>query len=271
MFTEEDQNYLNELCDIHPELSKLLKKKEEEYHSILSGITHEMRNPLTLIYSTMQLMEKQNPELIQLKYWKQLAADIKDLTFLLEEFSSFNHSMNTRPEIINISSLLKDIILSFQAISFEKKVNLSFNIIGNPDKRLFEYPGDPLKLKQVFINLIKNALEACQARNYVRIEINADPSLLATNINGTIYMQISISDNGEPIPHENLNDVFVPFFTNKSMGTGLGLPIAKKIILAHHGDIVVSSTKKKTTFCVNLPLYIDTTLSAVEDNQANIK
>ena len=102
---------------------------------------------------------------------------------------------------------------------------------------------DTIKLNQALTNLLRNAFEAA----------NREVSFLACEKCGMLFLDIS--NDGEPVPSDQQKDIFTPFFTTKSNGTGLGLPIAKDILAAHDGNILLESSKETgTRFLVSLPL-----------------
>ena len=93
--------------------------------------------------------------------------------------------------------------------------------------------GDPIKLKQVLVNLMKNAMDALQDQMDGRIGITLTRSESSVSL--------TVSDNGCGIPAEHLDKIFLPFQTFKASGTGLGLPLSRRILQAHGGDLTVTS------------------------------
>jgi signal transduction histidine kinase len=105
--------------------------------------------------------------------------------------------------------------------------------------------GDPFRLAEVFTNLIDNALEAVPADGKVRVRVES---------NGGEHVRVVVENSGAGIPAEIQERIFHPFFTTKPRGTGLGLPIARQIIEAHHGRLHVESDGvSETVFVVELP------------------
>ena len=207
---------------------------------ILSKFSHELRNPLTTVYSTVQLIALQHPEVKEFKYWSNLTFDLEYMITLLDEFSDFAKSERLQLSNFSLRTLLEQIALSFAAsivdsdVEFTAKISPSINQIN----------GDKTKLQEVFLNLLKNAFDAAKPRQTIALEA----SLVDQNI------VICVHDTGCGIPEEHLLHIFEPFVTYKENGTGLGLAICDQIIRAHKGSISVKSSEGKgSSFTVSLP------------------
>ncbi len=245
LFSNEEQHKLQVLMSSNDDFAYFMTKSLDGCKSISSQICHELRNPLTLIKSTSQLIETSSPEVKNIKYWEQLKDDIHELELLLEDFSTYNHSNTVNRQDQNILLLLNSILASFQAAADEKGVEMSLSTDNEEIPSYTLYSFDRIKMKQVITNILKNALEATEKGDYIHITCKAeDPSNLL----------IDISNNGAPIPEDILPTIFTPFVTYKSNGTGLGLAISSNIISAHGGTLTVKSYKEETSFQINLPL-----------------
>lgn len=255
MFTDEELYKIESLCQEHPEFQHIIRRFREESQYMLSSISHELRNPITLIHSTVQLMEKKNPEIVQIPYWSQLKNDINYTISLLEEYSNYNHSEEIRLSTVDLYDLIKNIKDECNVMNADKNVKLYLEASQISRKNIRSYSCDVIKLKQVFVNIIKNAFEAIDEKGFIHIDINADPARLCKNIDGNIYMLITISNNGKKIPEDELPGIFEPFVTYKSGGTGLGLAIADRVITSHGGSIQVLSDDDITSFNIMLPLF----------------
>ena len=142
---------------------------------------------------------------------------------------------------INIRQFLTEIVNSFSSLAHiqGKKLQLNFNIFSE------NFSGDPLKLREVFCNLIKNAFDATDIGDEIFVDVKSQWKCLI----------VIISDTGCGIDKERLENIFQPFVTYKPNGTGLGLPIVKNIINAHGGTVqVYSKPETGTKFMVVLPL-----------------
>ena len=208
---------------------------------ILSKFSHELRNPLTTVYSTVQLIELQHPEVKDFKYWSNLAHDLEYMDRLHTELSDFSKSERLQVSTFSFRALLEQISLSFAATIADSEVEYTSKISPS----LQQITGDKTKLQEVFLNLLKNAYEASLPDETIYLEASCDEE--------NIY--VSISDTGCGISKEQLPNIFDPFVTYKKNGSGLGLAICNNIVHAHGGNISVESKPGAgTTFLVCLPV-----------------
>lgn len=247
MLSPDDYNYLRKLEQDDDRLKEILDRYERDNTLILSRMNHEIRNPLTLINSTMQLMSHKAPELNKSHYWLQMNQDMKDLFSLLDDMSRFTHSEELKISDINLIELLTQLKISFEPFARQKNATINIIIKDGVHNLLQHYQCDQIKIKQVFTNLIKNAIESID-HNHGSIQIILDCDQHKD------FFEIHITDNGIPIPKENLHDIFTPFFTTKSTGSGLGLPTVKRIVESHGGTISATSDKTLTDFLIRLPI-----------------
>lgn len=245
LFSNEEQHKLKDLMRSNDDFAYFMTKSLDGCKNLSSQICHEIRNPLTLIKSTSQLIETTNPEVQNIKYWGQLKEDIHELELLLEEFSTYNHSETVNRQNQNILLLLKSILASFQAAANQKGVDLSLYIDDEDIPCYTLYSFDRIKMKQVITNILKNALEATEKGNYIQIVCRTEDSS---------NLLITITNNGSPIPGDILPTIFTPFVTYKANGSGLGLAISSNIIKAHGGSLTVTSTEEETSFSIRLPM-----------------
>lgn len=260
MLTSTELDRITQLTSDNPELRDAFSSLIASYSADLRTITHEIRNPLTLVYSTLQLIESAHPEVLTYRHWDSLHDDIVYMVNLLSELSLFNNSNQINCVPIATSAFLKKIVLSFAG-------HLEHTVTGLPSIEFTsripsDLPilyGDPTRLKEVLLNLLKNAAEsflpdadsdskpASTNNHSIRLDVSVTE-------NEPSYLCIKIQDNGCGIASDQLEDVFLPFVTHKSGGTGLGLPISKRIIEAHRGTLTVQSEPSVgTTFTVLLP------------------
>jgi len=212
----------------------------EDTNFTIAKITHEIRNPLTLISSSLQLIESMHPEVKSFQFWSQTLEDVRFVNLLLDDLSTY--SDNCR--FFMCEADLKEVILSLEE-------SLQPYIIANHKNFSVHLPaqlppvfGNPVKLKQAFLNLLKNAFEATGENGCV--------SMSARKYLDQII--IRVSDDGCGITPAALESLFTPFSSQKSNGTGLGLAITRKIIKAHYGTIDVSSTLGRgTVFTITIP------------------
>ena len=232
---------MNRLMEHNPEAKKIIEQLLQNHQTIVSLISHEIRNPLTLISSSLQLMEQTHPEVRDFSNWDQTMQDLDFLCQLLSELSAYNNGSTLRYQVFSLQELLRSVAVSF-AISLE---NASVSFRSSIDPAIKDYAGDQIKLREVLLNLLKNARES-QADEIV---------LSASSGCDTSGIQISIRDYGCGIEQNQLDQIFQAFHTTKQEGTGLGLSLSKRIIEAHHGTLTVTSAPGEgSTFTVFLPL-----------------
>lgn len=222
------------------QISSYISDTAPEYMNI-AQISHEIRNPLTLINCTLQLLDCRYPQLKSDDLWIQLTNDVDYLRQLTLSLSDLNRCSHVAFAPVNMNQMLSSIARQYLILAQNQGKHLSAVI---PDE-LPVIACDELKIHQALINLIKNAFEATQSGDTVELCAKATAKRLI----------ISIKDTGIGISQENLPKIFQPFVTEKQGGTGLGLAITKKIIAAHKGSIQVYSREGiGTKFILSLPI-----------------
>lgn len=207
----------------------------------LSMISHELKNPLTLIYSTLQLIGNHYPEVKKDPLWTQVLYDVDYMSQLLSELSSLNSSQSLHYSNVNIRQILTNILYSFSSEAQIQNKELSLKY----DTSQTILMGDSIKIQEVFMNLVKNAMDATCAGDKIFIHVKFRCNRLL----------ITVSDTGCGMDAERIATIFEPFVTYKQDGTGLGLAIAKNIVMAHDGLIhVYSKLTVGTKFLVILPV-----------------
>lgn len=240
-FTTNDYEQLQQLMNESSENKILLQKLLDSHQYTISKISHEVRNPLALVYSTLQLIESQHPEAKTFRHWEQMRQDIEFTISLLQELSAYNNGERIKAESFSSFDFFSHICLSFAASCADSDIEFTSSVAPT----LPVITGDRIKLQEVFLNLLKNAREA----------IYSDGSIRLDALTKDQFLKITISDNGCGIPSEQLEEIFDTFVTHKSSGTGLGLSIAKRTVEAHKGSISVESAPGKgSCFTVLLPV-----------------
>ena len=236
MLTNIDINKMNRLMEENKDVKTIITQLLENHHTTVSMIAHEIRNPLTLVSSSLQVIESQHPEVKDFYNWKQTMEDLRFMCSLLNELSTFNNSTSLHYSVFPIEKLLKNIAVSF-AISLDSEDSqIRFS------SRIASGIGD---FTQVFLNLLKNAKEV----------VNEDGTIFLSADKENSQIVIRCTDNGCGIPDDELDRIFDPFYSHKENGTGLGLSLSKRIVEAHGGTITASSSRKSgTVFTVTLPV-----------------
>ena len=195
-------------------------------------------NPVTLINSSLQIIEAEHPEVKDFQFWDDVKGDLSYLLTLLNDLSSYNNGNSLTLECFKPGPWLKDLLLRLVLLKKQEPPSLCCQI--QPD--LPAITADPVKLRQLLTNLVRNALEA------------GCTSLTFSAFLDSGSLKMTLSDNGSGIPEEYQPTLFEPFVTHKSGGTGLGLALSRKIAEAHGGQLLLSSSNSSgTCFTVILP------------------
>lgn len=254
MFTYDEICELDQLCDENEVFAKYVAKFREENNILLSKVTHELGNPLTLIDSTAQLIDSRYPEIHNIKYWDQLKSDITSLSELLHNFANYNYCAKLHIESINLMKLIEKTVKSFEVPAMEKGITIEVDKLDKPMDCLLVYACDKVKIRQVITNIVKNAFEATETRDYIHVSLPTEVVSMRFNGNERNYLRIDISNNGRPIVKDDKQSLFTPFVSSKPSCGGMGLPVAYKIICAHNGMITMQSTEQETSFSIYLPV-----------------
>lgn len=205
-------------------------------------IVHEIRNPLTTVQMGLNYFTKLDlPQPAQIRL--SLAMDEAErLANLLQEISSYSKPQMLRLTEINIDAFIQELLIPLRSMPEAQGRSIEYLPLHSPVQIL----GDPDKLKQVFINLIRNACEAVEAGETIQW------SVMESSME---QICISVQNDGTPIPADVLPQLTQPFYSTKAEGTGLGLAIVKRIVEAHSGELLIESSELKgTVFSVKLPL-----------------
>lgn len=212
---------------------------------VVAEITHEIKNPLMMIGGFANQLRRQHSDEKTLSKLNIIAEEISRLEALLQELRQYYQPGVLKKEKIDIALLLGEIISLVSHDCKERNIIADFSSEGQP---LFT-EGDKDKLKQVFLNLAKNAIEAMESGGRLKLRSKQN--------NG--FIETIIADEGCGIPECDREQIFSPFFTTKKHGTGLGLSISKSIVEAHDGSsfTLTSEEGKGTVFKILMPVYME--------------
>lgn len=210
---------------------------------IAAGVAHEVRNPLTAISGFVQMMnsDKDSP---YHAYTEIIQSEIERINLIIGEFLVLSKPQAEQLKNVSIDDIVKNISNFFHLEFLKHKITFSLNMHSHQNIIL----ANENQLKQVFINIIKNAIDAIDIHD-VQGEIDFT---IHRDAHNTIH--ITISDNGIGMSESLLTRVFEPFYTTKAEGTGLGMLITNKIIQDHGGTIEIDSkVNYGTTIHIKLP------------------
>lgn len=208
---------------------------------MVSGIVHEIKNPLTSISGFAQVIEEAVEDPMIKKHTRTIMEETERLNKLARDLLGYAKIQKLELERIRVKSLIENVYEKLGPKLKSKLVNPKMDI----PETLPPLYGDKDRLTQVFINLVSNSVEAMrQSGGTVEIKAERDGEKVI----------IICSDNGSGIPKEMKEKLFMPFVSGKKGGTGLGLALVKKIIEDHDGEIVLGEKEMGTEFIIKLPL-----------------
>ncbi len=243
MLVDEYNNMIEELEKSAQKLAK--NERELAWREMAKQVAHEIKNPLTPMKLSVQHIERalkpEDPnyqEKLQ-RFSQKMIQQIDTLTSIANEFSNFAKMPKANIEETDLLSILTSTIELFE-------VSNQLEVQFNTSLTTALINGDQKQLTRVFNNLIKNAIQAIPDEKQGLIVVNLERKQQ--------NFRIEIQDNGSGISEELIDKIFVPNFTTKSTGTGLGLAMVKQIIETHHGNIDFQTEMGKgTIFFVELP------------------
>ena len=248
-----NKNFNNMIDRLKRQQDKLLvSERYSAWESVARKLAHEIKNPLTPIQLSIdRLKEKYSDKLKDdksefSKYLKTINRQIIDIKKLVNEFSDFARMPSPILKKIKIDEVLN------RATSFYKMSNeeLSFKF-DKQNNSNFYVNGDSEQLYRVFLNLIKNSIEAIDEKKQKITNLQGKITM-EMNTNNE-YIVIEMLDNG--IGFNDVTNITKPYFTTKKQGTGLGLPIVSKIINDHGGEINFLKNSDGAKIVIKLPIY----------------
>lgn len=211
---------------------------------LAAGAAHEIRNPLTAIKSSLQYLETKSWDETAKKLLNTALEETGRIEEILSGLLSLSRPSEIKKERHNFLESLEE---SLELVSFQAKKQKVKIVREFPSPPLI-LEGDKAQLKQLFLNLFLNSLQAMAEGGELKLEVRS-----TDNQN----VLVAVSDTGEGIPEESLDRIFDPFFTTKKGGTGLGLSICYGIVKSHNGEIEVrSKVGQGTTVLVKVPLNV---------------
>lgn len=214
-----------------------------------AGVAHEIRNPLAAVNLNLQVLKRRfSTEDPEFEYIDTALQGVDRISRIVEV--TLNFSRPTMPDIrdLQLNSLIVSTLELVTAVIKRKEIKVELKF----DEKLPVIAADSKQMQQVLINLITNAADAIKIKGKIKIETYTEK--FGKNSFGA-YAVVAITDDGIGITPEDLSKIFNPFFTRKSDGTGLGLPITQRILHQHSGIIdVESSFGSGTTFYIKLPI-----------------
>ncbi|MFC0524860.1 ATP-binding protein [Pontibacillus salicampi] len=234
------------------------KKTEEVLHrqdklaavgQLAAGVAHEIRNPLTSMRGYAEFLQLDEVDHERREYLDIIVDEIERVNTIVEDFMMLAKPKEVELSHENIVPILRNVLSLLSYTARKYKVNLHLEAEVEEVQLLC----DADRLKQVFINLVKNGIEATPRGGDVTVELHVD--------NQDII--IRVKDTGKGISSEEIKKLGEPFYTTKQSGNGLGLMTSFKIIESHHGSVRVESEKEiGTSFIITLPSSVTEKITA---------
>jgi len=251
--TNENELVILSIQDIKNELDE---KEIESWMKLIRVLMHEIMNSITPITSLSEslsniystggipvLPEQVNVKTIAttLQGLNVIKEQGKGLMSFVESYRKLTRVPEPEKKLFKVADLMSRVMILYNSLDNINKTNLTISL-KKPDLEIF---ADQNLISQVLINLLKNALEANENNFEGKITI-------VSSENSGNHSEICVIDNGPGISEENLDEIFVPFFTTRQNGSGIGLSISRQIMRAHGGNLKVRSVPyKETAFCLS--------------------
>jgi signal transduction histidine kinase len=256
IFTSEDIKLLHTISDqtaiavrnARLYIDKLRSDRLASMGMISATFAHEIKNPLTSIKTFAQLLPERHSDTEFRENFSRIVIDgVNRIDGLIKDLLDFSSGkISVEMSTLNVTGLMDNII--DEVVTQLQLKNKKISIEKDYENIEVDMSGDGKRLRQAFANIILNGCQAIpDTRDDGKIRVSINP--------GEENVGITIADNGDGIPPEDVIRIFEPFFSTKTIGAGLGLAITKKIIEDHYGKIEVDSILKKgTTFRITLPV-----------------
>jgi len=221
---------------------------------LVAGLAHEVKNPLGGIRGAAQLLAQRFGEQAEItEFTGVMIREIDRLSRLVEQLLTLGAPPTPDPLPVNVHKIIHEVVAILGSELSAKKVTVRLQI----DPSLPDTRGDEAQLTHVFLNLVKNALEAMPEDGSLTIttRMETDFHIMRQAASGK-FLRVEVADTGPGFPEDVLDRVFEPFFTTKARGSGLGLAICERIVAAHGGAIQAENRPSGGALVsVNLPLH----------------
>jgi two-component system sensor histidine kinase HydH len=229
---------LTEIVELHNQIK--MKENLATLGEMSAGIAHEFKNCIATILGYAELSTDETDVARLQNYAKEIRKESLALSTMVTEFLNFARPVLTSINEVNLTELLENAIEDLKHLrpgNYEVQLTADGTAVA---------PCDPTLMRQCFLNLLINAVEALSEHGRIQVSIDA-----RKDRNG---VRVEVEDDGHGIPTHIAPKIFIPFFTTKAQGTGLGLSLVQKIVLAHNGRIEFQNGEDGgTRFIVTLP------------------
>lgn len=208
---------------------------------LAAGTAHEIRNPLTTVRGFIQLLSSKHAN--EKDYYELMLKELDRANKIIGDFLALAKPRANEMGLCSINHLIEDILLLVESQANLHDIGVVKDLSGDIPLICLQ----PDQIKQVFLNLIRNSVQAMPDRGLLYISTKLSDQ--------GDFVLMEIKDTGVGIPADRMAKLFVPFFSTKTDGSGLGLTISYRIVKNHGGDIQVESEEGKgTVFRVSFPV-----------------
>jgi PAS domain S-box-containing protein len=230
-----------------------LKKNLESLGEMSAGLAHEFKNAIAALHGYVQLLQSLELDEKGRATAASLLNEVRNLSEMVTSFLNFARPQPLELELVSLTELITECGAELEPLFSERRVELRFNPVArssSPDA--LEIRADERMLRQAFLNLLRNAVEAIPDESTERrVEVQAFRQNPAS---GTGSVVVEVRDTGAGIPASELQKIFIPFFTTKSMGHGIGLALAHRVVTEHGGTLsATNSAEGGALFILKLP------------------
>ena len=205
--------------------------EEASWNKLFRVMTHEIMNTVAPIASLSDALSK-DENLDVKEGLETISASSKDLIRFVDSYRNFTQSVPMTKKAVMVDELLERVLRLNRPKLEEVGVTITYSA-RTPDLLIYADEG---QLMQVFNNLIKNAVQAGAMSIWITADLDADDHTI-----------IRVTNNGKAIPLRQIDEIFVPFYTTKPNGTGVGLSLSRQIMIKHHGDLRLEQSDSQQT------------------------
>jgi len=223
---------IQDLAKTMEDMRKGILQRDKRQLGMLAGVAHEIRNPLGGIELFGGLLRADLHKQSQQEKLDRIMQETRKIGQIANHFIDFATPIQANKSICDIV----EVVEQAQSLCEHKLKQKQISIETSGNAKIF---ADPLHLRQVFLNLLLNSIDACEMNGHISVHIQKKNSKI----------NIAVTDTGNGIPQEKQADIFEPFFSTKEKGSGLGLAMTEKLVELNNGEIKLQqSDKNGTTF-----------------------
>jgi nitrogen fixation/metabolism regulation signal transduction histidine kinase len=218
-----------------------LKKNLESLGEMSAGLAHEFKNAIATLQGYIQLLQSQELDEQSRSTASSLLNEVRNLAEMVTSFLNFARPQPLQLDEVDLDELIQDCANELESLFKSLEVDLSISRPGRSDgssSRRIVIRADERMLRQALLNLMRNAAEAIPSE-----QINRRVEVACSTEPGKGWAVVEITDTGEGIPASDLQRIFIPFFTTKPTGHGVGLALAHRVITQHGGTLSAANAK----------------------------